>query len=136
MDGFFEYNQIQIRKEDHYKTAFTTPWGTFSYRVIPFSINKAGATFHHTITYYFSDLVHIMLVYLDNFIAQSRKQAQHIDDLRQTFLRCCKYRIRLNPFKCVFCIPMGRLLGFIVSHKGTTVYPLEIQTTFPITSPL
>ena len=45
MDGFSRYNQIQIQKEDRYKTVFTTPWGTFSYRVIPFGLKNAGATF-------------------------------------------------------------------------------------------
>ena len=45
MEGFYAYNQIQIRKEDHYKTAFTTPWGTFDYRVMPFGMKKAGAAF-------------------------------------------------------------------------------------------
>ena len=58
MDSFSEYNQIQIRKEDQYKTAFTTPWGTFSYRVMPFGLKNAGATFQRAMTYCFHDLVH------------------------------------------------------------------------------
>ena len=45
MDGFSRYNQIQIRKEDHYKIAFTTPWGTFAYRVIPFGLKNVGFNF-------------------------------------------------------------------------------------------
>ena len=36
MDGFFGYNQIQIKKEYQYKTTFICPWGTFAYRKIPF----------------------------------------------------------------------------------------------------
>ena len=40
MDGFSRYNQIQIWKEHHYKTSFTTPWGTFAYRVMPFGLKK------------------------------------------------------------------------------------------------
>ena len=136
MDGFSRYNQIQIRKEGCYKTAFTTPWGTFSYRVMPFGLKNIGATFQHAMTHCFHDLIHIMLVYLDNLIAWSRKQAQHIDDLWQVFLWCHKYRIRLNPFKCVFYVPKGYLLFFIVSHEGMTTDPLEVQTTFPLTSPI
>jgi hypothetical protein len=42
MDGFSGYNQIQIHPADQYKTAFTTPWGTFAYRVMPFGLKNAG----------------------------------------------------------------------------------------------
>jgi len=45
MDGFSGYNQTQIWQQDQYKTAFTTPWGTFAYHVMPFGLNNAGATF-------------------------------------------------------------------------------------------
>lgn len=38
LDGFSGYNQIQISPEDQDKTTFTCPWGTFTYRVIPFGL--------------------------------------------------------------------------------------------------
>ena len=66
MDGFAGYNQIQIWKEDHYNTAFTTPWGTFTYQVIPFGLKNARATFQRAMMYCFHDLIHIILVYLDD----------------------------------------------------------------------
>ena len=134
MDGFFGYNQIQIWKEDRHKTTFTTPWGTFAYRFIPFGLKNDGATFQRAMTCCFHDLIHIMLVYLDNLIARSQKQAQHIDDFPQVFSRCRKYKIRLNPLKCIFCVPAGHLLGFIVSHKGITVEPLKVQAILDLPS--
>ena len=79
-------NQIQIQKEDHYKTAFITPWGTFAYRVIPFGLKNYRATFQRAMTYCFHDLIHIILVFLDDLTTRSPKQAQHMDDLRQAFL--------------------------------------------------
>ena len=136
MDGFSRYNEIEIQKEYHYKTAFATPWGTFAYRFMPFGLKNARATFQRTMTHCFRDLVHIMFVCLDNLIAQSQKQTQHIDDLRRVLLRCRKYKIHLNPFKCVLCVPIDRLQGFIVSHKGMTVDPWKVQTIFPLMSPL
>jgi hypothetical protein len=45
MDGFSGYNQIQIHPADQYKTAFTTPWGTFAYRVMPFGLKNARRNF-------------------------------------------------------------------------------------------
>jgi hypothetical protein len=32
MDGFFGYNQIQIKPEDQHKMTFICPWGTFAYK--------------------------------------------------------------------------------------------------------
>jgi hypothetical protein len=135
MDGFSGYNQIQIHPADQYKTAFTTPWGTFAYRVMPFGLKNAGATFQCAMTYIFHDLAQIILAYLDDLTARSKKCTQHLDDLRIVFHRCRQYNIRLNPLKCVFCVTVGCLLGFIVSQHGITVDPLKVQAITEIPPP-
>jgi hypothetical protein len=127
MEGFSGYNQIQIHPADQYKTVFTTPWGNFSYRVMPFGLNNAGATFQWAMTYIFHDLAHIILAYLDELTTRSKKHTQHLDDLRIIFQRCHQYSICLNPFKCVFCVTAGCLLGFIVSQRGISMDPLKVQ---------
>ena len=45
MDGFSGYNQIEISPIDQHKMAFILPWGTFTYRNLPFGLKNAGATF-------------------------------------------------------------------------------------------
>jgi hypothetical protein len=135
MDGFSGYNQIQIHPADQYKTTFTTPWGTFAYRVMPFGLKNAGATFQWAMTYIFHDLAHIILAYLDDLTARSKKCTQHLDDLRIIFQRCRQYNIRLNPLKCVFCITVGCLLGFIISQSGITMDPLKVQAITEIPPP-
>jgi hypothetical protein len=135
MDDFSGYNQIQIHPADQYKTAFITPWGTFSYRVMPFGLKNAGATFQRAMTYIFHDLATIILTYLDDLTARSKKCTQHLDDLRSIFQRCRQYNIRLNPLKCVFCVTARRLLGFIVSQSGITVDPLKVKDITEIPPP-
>jgi hypothetical protein len=85
MDVFSGYNQIQIHPEDQYKTAFTTPWGMFSYRVMHFGLKKIGATFQWAMTYVFHDLTRLILAYLDNLTTRSKKRTQHLDDLQFIF---------------------------------------------------
>jgi hypothetical protein len=77
MGGFFRYNQIQIHLVDQYKTTFTTPWGTFSYRIMPFGLKNVGAKFQQAMTYVFHDLACIILDYLDDLTARSKKGTQH-----------------------------------------------------------
>jgi hypothetical protein len=135
MDGFSGYNQIQIHPADQYKTAFTTPWGTFSYCVMSFGLKNVGATFQWAMTYIFHDLAHIILAYLDDLTARSKKRTQHLDDLRIIFQWCRQYNIRLNPLKCVFYVTTGHLLRFIVSQSGITVDPLKLQAITEIPPP-
>jgi hypothetical protein len=51
MEGFSGYNQIQIKPEDQHKMTFICPWGTFTYRNMPFSLKNAGETFQHAMTF-------------------------------------------------------------------------------------
>eukprot|EP00253_Pinus_taeda_P016090 PITA_16090 len=68
LDGFSGYNQIQISPEDQDKTTFTCPWGTFSYRVLPFGLCNALATFQRAVLSIFAELVHDSVeIYMDDF---------------------------------------------------------------------
>jgi hypothetical protein len=64
MDRFLGYNQIQIKPEDQHKMTFIFPWGTFSYRKMPFGLKNVGATFQCAMTFVFHDLRHIVEAYL------------------------------------------------------------------------
>jgi hypothetical protein len=127
MDGFSSYNQIQIHPEDQYKTTFTTPWGTFAYRVMDFRLKRTGGTFQRAMTYVFHDIMHIILTYLDDLTARSKKQSQHLDNLQIVLQRCRQYNIHLNPLKCGLYVTTGHLLGFIISQHDIIVDPLKVQ---------
>jgi hypothetical protein len=132
---FSGYNQIQIKPEDQHKTKFICPWGTFSYRKMPFGLKNAVATFQHALTFSFHNLKHIVEAYLDDLAAHSCKRADHAMHLRFVFERCSYYRIRLNPHKCIFCVKSGRLLGFLVSETEIMVDPLKVEAILQLPPP-
>ncbi|KAG8500234.1 hypothetical protein CXB51_004341 [Gossypium anomalum] len=58
MDGFSGYNQIKMASEDMEKTTFITMWGTFCYKVMPFGLKNAGATYQRAMVTLFHDMMH------------------------------------------------------------------------------
>jgi hypothetical protein len=135
MDGFLGYNQIQIKPEDQQNTTFICPWGTFAYRKMPFSLKNVRATFQRAMTFTFHKLKHIFEAYLDDLTAHSHKRVDHVMHLHLVFERCCYYRIRLNPHKCIFCVKSGRLLRFFVSETRIMVYPLKVEAILQFPPP-
>jgi hypothetical protein len=77
MDGFSGYNQIQIKLEDQHKMAFICPWGTFTYRKMPFVLKTAGATFQWAMYFSFHDFKHIVEAYLYDLASRSHKRTNH-----------------------------------------------------------
>ena len=72
MDGFSDYNQIRMASEDMEKTTFLTMWGTFCYKVMPFRLKNAGATYQRAMVTLFHDMMHKEIeVYVDDMIAKS-----------------------------------------------------------------
>jgi hypothetical protein len=135
MDFFLGYNQIQIKLEDQHKTTFIYPWGTFTYRKIPFGLKNAGATFQQAMSFAFHDLKHIVEAYLDDLASQSHKRMDHPTHLRLIFEHCHYFQIHLNPNKCSFFITSGCLLGFIVSIAGIMVDPLKVEAIIQLPPP-
>ena len=135
MDGFSGYNQIDILPQDQHKTTFICPWGTFAYRKLPFGLKNAGATFQRAMSYAFHDIKPIVQPYLDDLPAKSRRRQDHLNHLRQIFVCCRHYNIRLNPHKCIFGVESGRLLGFIMANDGIRVDPLKVKAITKLPPP-
>jgi hypothetical protein len=66
----------------------------------------------------------------------SKKQDGLIADLQETFDNLRKYNMMLNPTKCVFGVPAGQLLGFIISHSRIEVNPEKIKAILDISWPI
>jgi hypothetical protein len=88
MDGFSGYNQINILPMDQHKTSFIFPWGTFTYRKLPFSLKNVGASFQRTMYYAFHDINHIVQPYLDDLPEHSMHRQDHLAHLQAIFLHC------------------------------------------------
>jgi hypothetical protein len=136
MDGFSGYNQIKMAPEDMEKTPFITPWGTFCYRVMPFGLKNAGATYQRAMTTLFHDMMHKEIeVYVDDMITKSRTEDEHVEHLLKLFQHLRKYKLRLNPNKCTFGVRSGKLLGFIVSERGIEVDPAKVKAIQEMPAP-
>src|ERR1043165_6811720 len=136
MDGFSGYNQIKMAPEDMENTTFVTQWGTFCYKVMPFGLKNAGATYQRAMVTLFHDMIHHEIeVYVDDMIARSQTEEEHLDHLQKLFDRLKKYRLRLNPNKCTFGVRSGKLLGFVVSGKGIEVDPAKVKAIQEMPAP-
>jgi ribonuclease HI len=128
IDGFSGYNQIAVCESDKEKTAFTTPWGTFMYDKMPFGLMNAGATFQRAMDIAFvGERDKFVVIYLDDLTVFSKSDEDHIIHLKQTFEKCRKYGLSLNPKKSHFAMQEGKLLGHIVSRDGIRIDPSRVE---------
>ena len=61
--------------------------------------------------------------YVDDIVVKSREARTLIQDLEETFASLRQVNLQLNPEKCAFGVPSGKLLGFLVSHRGIEANP-------------
>jgi len=128
MDGFSGYNQVKVKESEQFKTAFTTPWGTYVYLRMPFGLTNARATFQRAMDVAFAELINkIMIVYQDDLTAYSKRAKDHCTHLEQIFIKALEYGISLNPKKCHFAVTEGKLLGHIVSKEGVKIDPERVK---------
>ena len=86
---------------------------------MPFGLKNAGATYQRLMNKMFAQQIgRNVQVYLDNMPVKSRREEDHLEDLRKTFDTLRSYNMKLNPGKCPFGVTAGKFLGFMVSQRG------------------
>ena len=95
------YNQIKMDKEDQEKTSFITSQGLFCYKVMPFGLKNAGATYQWLVNHMFHPQIgRNVVVYVDDMLVKSLEEERHLDDLQETFDTLRRHQMKLNPNKC------------------------------------
>ena len=72
---------------------------------------------------------------MDDIVVKTKDKATLVQDLEETFTNLRKINLKLNPEKCVFGVPSGKLLGFFVSQCGIEENPDEIKAIEQIEAP-
>jgi hypothetical protein len=136
LNGFSEYNQIQISPEDQDKTTFTSPWGTFAYKVLPFGLCNAPTTFQRAILRIFKDLINKGLeVYMDDFTPSSDDFDQALNNLEKVLECGIATRLCLSHEKCHMMMTEGVVLGNCISAYGIRVDPTKIEVILNLPMP-
>ena len=124
----YHYHQIWMKVEEQEKTSFITPFGAFYYITMPFGLKNAGAMYQRCIQNYLHEQIgRNVNAYVDDIIVKSHEGSDLLNDLHETFTNLRQYKMKLNPTKCVFVVLAGKLLGFIVSHRGIEANPKKID---------
>src|SRR3954469_14735744 len=95
---------------------------------MPFGLKSARATYQQCV----QNCLHSQIgcnvhACVDDIVVKSREKETLIDDLKETFDNLRVYKMMLNPAKCVFGVPVGKLLGFLVSNIGIEANPEKIK---------
>ena len=136
LDAFQGYHQIPMNPADQEKTSFITPRGTYCYKVMPFGLKNAGATYQRMVTKMFGYMIgRTVEVYIDDMLVKSLREENHLVDLLQVFDILRKDNLRLNTSKCTFGVGSGKFLGHVVSRRGIEANPDQIAALINLAEP-
>nr|CAE01914.2 OSJNBb0070J16.8 [Oryza sativa Japonica Group]CAE02343.1 OSJNBb0072M01.4 [Oryza sativa Japonica Group] len=136
LDCYSGYHQIRLKESDCLKTSFITPFGAYCYITMPFGLKNAGATYQRMIQRCFSTQIgRNVEAYMDDVVVKTKQKDDLITNLEETFASIRAFRMKLNPEKCIFGVPSGKLLGFMVSHRGIQANPEKINAILNMKPP-
>jgi hypothetical protein len=128
LDVYSGYHQISLAIDDEEKIVFITPFRIFCYIKMAFGLKNGGATYQKCI--------HIILqpqigrnieAYIDDVIVKLKKPGDLLNNLKETFDNLRKYKMMLNPKKCVIGVSSEKLLGYMVSSRGIDTNPKKLE---------
>jgi hypothetical protein len=117
-----------MKESDQLATSFIAPFGMYCYVTMLFGLRNAGATYQRCMQHVFGEHIGPTVeAYVDDIIVKTKRVSNLVNDLDVAF-KCLKAKnIKLNLEKCVFGVPRGMLLGFIISERGIETNPEKIM---------
>ena len=131
------YWQVDVEEKDRPETAFITKRGLYQFKVMPFGLCNAPATFDRLMEMVLHGLQwNICLVYLDDIIVLGRSFDDMMANLKSVFKRLSTAGLKLKAKKCSLFAKEVEYLGHIISMKGVSTDPIKVETVHNWTEPM
>ena len=122
------YHLIRIRAGDEWKTAFRTRYGHYEYKVMPFGLVNAPATFQAMMNKVLREFLdHGVVVYMDDILIYSENYEKHIELVKKVLARLEEHRLAISLKKSAFHLPSVEFLGYIVALEGVTMSERKVE---------
>nr|GEU96740.1 reverse transcriptase domain-containing protein [Tanacetum cinerariifolium] len=136
LDSFSGYFQIPIDLNDQENTTFTCPYGTFSYRRMPFGLCNAPGTFQRCIMAIFHDMIEKTIeVFMEDFSVFRNSFKTCLSHLEKILKRCEDTNLCLNWEKSHFMVKEGIVLGHNISKNGIEVDKAKVDVIAKLPHP-
>ncbi|GBM83446.1 Uncharacterized protein K02A2.6 [Araneus ventricosus] len=135
MDLKSGYWQVELDDKDREKTAFVTPDGLLEFKVMPFGLCNAPASFERMMDSVLRGLKwNICLCYLNDIIVFAPNLQEHQVRLRKVLTCIQEAGLTLNSSKCCFGKKKLLILGHLVDEHGIYTDPEKVAAVekFPI----
>ena len=100
-----------MHEDDKEKTSFVTSQSLFYYKVMPFGLKNVGAMYQRLMNKMFTQQIgRNVQVYVNDMLVKTRREEDHLEDLRETFNTLHSYNMKLNPRKRTFRVTVGKFL--------------------------
>jgi transposase InsO family protein len=121
------YWQVPMAEKDRAKTAFITPKGLYQFRVMPFGLNGAPATFQRMMDEVVRGLESFSGDYLDDIAIFSDTWEEHLRHIREVLLCLRKSNLTAKPRKCQFGMHECVYLEFMVGNGQVKPDPMKLK---------
>jgi len=129
LDLHIAYHLIGIKEGYEYKTAFLTQYGQFEYRVMPFVLTNAPATFQAYIDDFLKPYIdNLTVCYLDDILIYSTNEDDHKEHVRKVLERLREFGLYCKAGKSHFSVSEVGCLGFLMNSEGVGVESDQIST--------
>ncbi|KAF8716633.1 hypothetical protein RHS02_09871, partial [Rhizoctonia solani] len=128
LDLQWGYNNIHVKEDNKWKTAFCTKYGLYKSLVMTFGLTNAPAAFQHFMNKLFKDLLNVcVIIYLDDILIYSQDDATHTWHVNEVLKHLMENQLFCKASKCTFHVTLVEYLGIIVSNKGFSLDKVKIQ---------
>lgn len=122
------FHLVRIKEGDEWKTAFRCKYGLFEYRVMPFGLINAPATFQAMMNNIFRDLIDAgLLVYLDDLLIYADSKEEHDRLVKEVLHRLTEHHLAVNPRKCYWGVQEVEFLGYIIGSHGISMAQDKVE---------